>query len=132
MNLGDFMITTRIFALVAAFVSLPALGFEGLVVSELPVGGDVTVPSEFPIQVPSKMDVRFSGVSTPQALVLANSTGTTSVVKIAAEKGIEARTIKLKPGTSAVYNFRSQNSVKLRVVSGDIRVSSLHPLKVQR
>ncbi len=126
------MIRSRLFALLSAFVAMPALGFDGLVVSELPVGGDVTVPSEFPIQVPSKMDVRFSGVSSPQALVLANSTAITSVVKIAAEKGNEARTIKLKPGTSAVYNFRAQNSVKLRVVSGDIRVSSLHPLKVQR
>lgn len=109
-----------------------AFAFDGLVVSELPVGGDVTVPSEFPVKVPAKMDVRFSGVVNPQALVFANSTGLTTIVKIASDQEKQARTITIKPGASTVYNFRNDSAVRVRVVSGDIRVSSLHPLKVQR
>jgi hypothetical protein len=113
-------------------VSVQGSAFDGLVVSDLPVGGDVTVPSDYPIQIPPKMDVRLSGVADPQALVLANRTLSVSVVRVGSTSDKTTRTITLKPGASAVYNFKSQSAVRLRVVSGDVRISSLHPLKVQR
>ncbi len=126
------MTVLRLFSAFLLVAPMVAFGFEGLVVTELPVGGDVIVPSEFPVKVPAKIDVSFSGVANPQALMFANATGATSVLKIAAEQDKNVRTITLKPGASAVYNFRGQTSVRVRVVSGDVRVSSLHPLKVQR
>jgi hypothetical protein len=115
----------------AAFGATTALGFQGLVVSELPLGGDVTLPAEYPVSVPPKIDVEFSGVMNPQALVFANNAAGTSVLKIADQKQ-KQRTLKLKPGASVVYSFRNQTPVRVRVVSGDVRVSSLHPLKVAR
>ena len=125
--------TMHVFAVgFLCLVSTQGVAFDGLVVSDLPVGGDVTVPSDYPIQIPPKMDVRLSGVADPQALVLANRTLNVSVVRVASGSEKAARTITLKPGASAVYNFKSQNAVRLRVVSGDVRISSLHPLKVQR
>jgi hypothetical protein len=117
---------------VAFFAQTAAFGFEGLVVSELPLGGDVTVPSEYPVKVPPKVDVVFTGVMNPQSMTLVNENGSESVVKVFTNRESDVRLIKLRPGSSAVYSFKSSKPVRVRVVSGDVRVSSIHPLKVQR
>lgn len=123
----------RVLACSAIFmVSTTGFAFDGLVVSELPVGGDVTVPSEYPIQMSSKIDVKLSGVSDPQSIVFANRAAGVSVVRVEGSGEKKVRTISIKPGASTVYSFKSQSVVRVRVVSGDVRVSSLQPLKVQR
>ena len=125
--------TLRVLVCSAIFiVSTAGYAFDGLVVSELPVGGDVTVPSEYPIQMSSKMDVKFSGVSDPQSIIFVNRAAVNSVVKLEGNGEKRSRTITIKPGASTVYSFKNQSVVRVRVVSGDVRVSSLHPLKVQR
>jgi hypothetical protein len=127
------MIGRSFLAMGAAFLAQSmAFGFEGLVVSELPLGGDVTVPSEYPVKVPPKVEVVFSGVMNPQSMTLVNDNGSESVVKVFAGREADGRLIKLRPGSSAVYSFKSSKPVRVRVVSGDVRVSSIHPLKVQR
>lgn len=110
-----------------------AIAGDGLVVTELPAGGDITVPGDFPVYVPNKNEALFSGINSPQAITLTNTNrDATSVVRIYANHEKSVRTITLKPGSSAVYNFKSSKPVRVKVVSGDVRVRSLQPLKVQR
>lgn len=109
-----------------------ALAFDGLVVSDLPPGGDVTVPGDYPIMVPRRVDVMLTGVNNPQSITLTNTTPSASVVQIHAMHEHRVRTITIQPGTSAVYSFKNVRPVRVKVVSGDVRVNSIHPLKVQR
>lgn len=112
--------------------ALTAHGFDGLVASELPPGGDVTVPGDYPIMVPGRVDVMVSGVSNPQSLSLTNTTAQTSTVQIFAQHERKVRTLRIQPGTSAVYSFKNVKPVRIKVTNGDIKLSSVHPLKVQR
>ncbi len=109
-----------------------AHAFDGLVVSELPAGGDVTVPGDYPILIPTAVDVILFGLTTPQALTFTNHSSASSTVRVFASHERKTRTINLKPGTSAVYNFRDIRPVRVRVTSGDVKVNSIHPLKIQR
>lgn len=109
-----------------------AFAFDGLVVTELPIGGDVTIPGDYPVVIPKSLDVLFQGISSPQSLNITNTASGGAVVKIFAQHEKQVRTINIQPGTSAVYSFKSSLPVRLKVISGDVKVSSIHPLKVQR
>lgn len=130
-----FFKTRAIFKGIISFIFLSAnaaLAFDGLVVSELPPGGDVTVPGDYPIMVPKAVDVLFTGINNPQSITLTNTTAQTSVVQIYALHEKRSRTITIQPGTSAVYSFKNVRPVRVKVMNGDVKVSSIHPLKVQR
>ena len=123
-------------AVVAAFIVtsyLPvALAFEGLVITELPAGGDVTIPGAYPIRVPGRTEVLLTGLSSPQSMTLSNQTREVAIIQIFAkhEKGV--RRIKLQPGASAVYSLKMEKPVRVKVIGGTVRVDSVLPLKVQR
>lgn len=120
-------------SLVTFFGCATAFAVDGLNVSELPPGGDVTVPGDYPIFVNRAVDVLFSGLANPQSITLtSNVREGASVVRIYANHEQKVRTITLKPGSSAVYNFKTAKPVRLKVVSGDVRVKSIYPLKIQR
>lgn len=110
-----------------------AVAGDGLVATELSPGGDITVPGEFPVYVPRAVEVLFSGLTTPQTITLSNENkGSETVVRIYGTHERSVRTIRLKPGTTAIYNFKGTKPVRLKAVNGDVKVKSLHPLKVQR
>jgi hypothetical protein len=126
-----------LFTLGAATLSALALapsaqGFEGLVITELPAGGDVTVPGDYPIRVPSRTEVLLTGLSSPQSMTLTNQTSDIATVHIFAKHEKNVRQIKLQPGTSAVYSLKLERPVRIKVNGGDVRVNSILPLKVQR
>jgi hypothetical protein len=115
-----------------AFVTLNAHAFQGLNVTELPPGGDVTVPGDYPIQVPQRIDALFTGSSTPQTMTLTTQSRTGSVVHIFAKHEKSVRKIRISPGSSAVYSLKQERPVRVKVIEGDVRVNSIMPLKVQR
>ena len=131
-TLGTFTALGLGFILSLTLASNLAAAFEGLVVSELPPGGDVTVPGDYPIMVPRRVDVLVSGISNPQSMSLTNNTDQTSIVQIFAAHEKKVRVIRLQPGTSAVYSFKNVRPVRVKVTAGDVRISSIQPLKVQR
>jgi hypothetical protein len=112
--------------------SATAMGIEGITVSDLPRGGDVTVPGRYPIHIPTQLEVLLSGMQTPQAVTLVNKTKETSRVQIFAQHESSTRTLAIQPGTSAVYNFKSRRPIRVKVLSGSIEASSLDPVKIQR
>ena len=109
-----------------------ASAFEGLTITELPAGGDVTVPGDYPIRVPSRAEVLLTGLSSPQSLTLTNQTRDITTVHIYAAHEKKVRRIQLQPGTSAVYSLKLERPVRVKVNGGDVRVNSILPLKVQR
>ena len=110
-----------------------AKAIDALNVTDLPQGGDVTVPGDYPIYVPNATEVQFSGLSTPQAITFTNFQGTSvSIIRIYANHEQHVRTLALQPGMSAVYNFKNIHPVRVKVVSGDVRIRSMLPLKIQR
>ena len=126
-----YVISVFLFFMMSTSVAY-AQAFDGLVASELPPGGDVTVPGEFSVLVPQEIDVLFSGNVQPQALTISNKGSVNGEVKIFSNQERQVRTVKIGPGESAVYTFRNKKPVRMKVISGDIRVSSLQSLKVQR
>lgn len=120
------------FVIAHFFWSAAAAGFTGLVVSELPLGGDVTVPGTYPIAVPPNLDVVFSGVESHQTITITNPARSQATVKIYASHESKVRMLKLKAGTSAIYHLLNRKPVRLRVIEGEANVSSLDPLKIQR
>jgi len=119
-------------ALALCSLATSAFAFEGLVVTDLSPGGDVTVPGSYPIRVPRKVNVVFTGLSTPQTMTLTNQAQNTSIVNIYSGTERAVRRIRLNPGTSAVYSLKIDKPVRVQVVEGDVRVNSILPLKVQR
>jgi len=109
-----------------------AWAFQGLVVSDVSRGGDVTVPGEYPVLVPREMEAYFSSMDNPQILTLTNKTSSHSVVRIQMGKGEPPRTLHIAPGNAAVFNARGVKPIQLRAVTGDILVNSLSPLTVRR
>lgn len=124
------LLVVSAFALAAT--SHQAFSFDGLTVTELPAGGDVTVPGDYPIRVPSRTEVLLTGLSSPQSLTLTNQTRDVTTVHIYAAHEKNVRRIKLQPGTSAVYSLKLERPVRVKVNGGDVRVNSILPLKVQR
>lgn len=116
----------------AVGISGTAWAFDGLVASELPPGGDVTVPGEYSISVPPSLDVVFTGMESFQALNLMNRDGKKVTVRIYSTKETKVRLIHLNPGTSAVYRIIEKAPVRMRVAEGSVVVSSRDPLKIQR
>ena len=109
-----------------------AQAFEGLVITELPAGGDVTIPGAYPIRVPGRAEVLLTGLSSPQSMTLSNQTKEVANIQILAKHEKAVRRIKLQPGTSAVYTLKLEKPVRVKVSGGDLRVDSVLPLKVQR
>jgi hypothetical protein len=118
--------------LMAAWSTPSAWAVDGLLLSDLPLGGDVTVPGDFTIRVPNKMDVTFTSIRQPQTLTLHNGTSSTSTFQIMSPLEKRTRTIKLQPGSSTIYSFKSEKPVRMKVISGELKVNSVHPLKIQR
>lgn len=114
------------------FLASKALAFQGLVVSEVVPGGDVTVPGEYPVLVPREMEAYFSSMASPQVLTLTNRTQAPSVVRIQVGQGEAPRTLRIGPGNAAVFNSRGAKPIQLRAVTGDIQVNSLTPLTMRR
>lgn len=112
--------------------SIPAQAYDGIIVSDLPRGGDVTVPGRYPIRIPPQTDVTLSGMQSPQAVTLSNTGESTSRVQIYAHHELNTRTISIQPGTSAVYNFKKQRPIRVRVLDGKVEATSLEPVKIQR
>lgn len=110
-----------------------ARSFNGLVVTELPPGGEVTVPGEYPIKVPLRQDVVFTGLMNPQAITFTNDRSpNVSEIKIYASHEKSVRTLRIPPGSTAIYNFKNLRPVRVKVTSGDVSVNSDQPLKIQR
>ena len=110
----------------------PAHAYDGIIVSDLPRGGDVTVPGRYPIRIPPQTDVTLSGMQSPQAVTLSNTGDSTSRIQIYAHHELNTRTISIQPGTSAVYNFKKQRPIRVRVLDGKVEATSLEPVKIQR
>lgn len=128
-----FIVITTLIAFVSpSGLDHSAQAFNGIVVSDLPNGGDVTVPGQYPIRIPRNIEVLFSGMSTPQSITLANKSKEKTVLHIYAQHEKNKRTIEIKPGTSAVYNLKWNKAVRLRVIEGSVEALSLEPLKIQR
>ena len=109
-----------------------AQGFDGFMVTELPKGGDVTVPGEVRIKVPSRTAVMFSSSERPQTITLSGGARQSAQVTILGATDKRPRVIKMAPGASAVYGFKNNKPIKMLVESGEIEVTSLWPLKIQR
>jgi hypothetical protein len=122
------------FAVGMGTLAVPAssLAFNGLVVTELPPGGDVTIPGEYPIRVPMRAEVLLTGLSSPQSLTLTNQASEQATIHIYATHEKNVRRIKLAPGSSAVYTLKQDKAVRVKVTGADVRVDSVLPLKVQR
>lgn len=123
-------------AALASLVTLlttPAFAIEGLQISELPSGGDVTIPGDYPVYIPRALDVVLTGMNTPQSMTLSATTSTaSSTVRIYSQQEKKVRTITIQPGSMAVYNFRDARPIRVKVVNGDVKIRSVQPLKVQR
>lgn len=123
-------------SLAASLLSLLSLGaaqgYDGIIVSELPAGGDVTVPGQYPIQIPPAIEVLLSGMDAPQSITLSNKGDSQSVVHIYAQHEKSKRTLNIKPGMSAVYNLKWGRPIRVRVESGKVDALSLAPIKIQR
>lgn len=104
----------------------------GIIVSELPAGGNVTVPGQYPIQIPPATEVLLSGMDAPQSITLSNKGKSQSVVHIYAQHEKSKRTLHIKPGMSAVYNLKWGRPIRVRVESGKVDALSLAPIKIQR
>lgn len=127
------IVASALASLPAMLATVPsALAFDGLTITELPAGGDVTVPGDYPIRVPSRTEVLLTGMSSPQSLTLTNQTRDITTVHIYAKHEKNVRRIQLQPGTSAVYSLKQERPVRVKVNGGDVRVNSILPLKVQR
>jgi hypothetical protein len=109
-----------------------ALAIDGILVSDLPLGGDVTVPGRYLIHIPQQTEVQLSGMQSPQAVTLVNKGSAVSRVQIFAQHESATRTISIKPGTSTVYNFKARRPIRLKVLSGTVEATSLDPVKIQR
>lgn len=110
----------------------PALSYNGIIVSDLPAGGDVTVPGQYPIQIPPAIEVLLSGLEAPQSITFSNKGDTHSVLHIYAQHEKKKRTLQIKPGMSAVYNLKWGKPIRLRVEFGKVDAISLAPIKIQR
>lgn len=118
---------------VLALSSFTALAIDGLQISELPAGGDVTIPGDYPVYVPRMVDVVLTGMNAPQSMTLSSNTPQkSSTVRIYSTREKKVRTITIQPGSMAVYNFRDARPVRIKVVNGDVKIRSVQPLKVQR
>lgn len=121
------------FSLLVGMVSSHAFAIEGLQISELPTGGDVTIPGDYPVYVPRSIDVVLTGMNTPQSMTLSSTSNqAASTVRIYSQKEKKVRTITIQPGSMAVYNFRDARPIRVKVVNGDVKIRSVQPLKVQR
>lgn len=120
-------------ASIVTLVSTQALAIDGLQISELPTGGDVTIPGDYPVYVPRSIDVVLTGMNAPQSMTLSSTSNqATSTVRIYSQQEKKVRTITIQPGTMAVYNFRDARPIRVKVVNGDVKIRSVQPLKVQR
>lgn len=127
------IISSIIKAVTLIIIPSYALAFEGLVATELPIGGDVTIPGQFPVLVQTSTEVVLTGHDLPQSIVLTNSDKKASSINLYAQKEKNTRKITLQPGSSKIYNLdKTTKSIRIRVTQGNIRVNSLQPLKVQR
>lgn len=118
-------------------ISLPwpgqaPLAYDGILVSDLPAGGDVTVPGQYPIRIPPRTEVLLSGMETPQSITFINKGKSRSQVQIFAQHEKKKRTITIQPGTSVVYNFKWRKPIRLKVLAGRVDALSLSPVKIQR
>ena len=113
-------------------VATQAWAIEGIEVSDLPRGGDVTVPGRYPIHITPETEVLLSGVQSPQAVTLVNRSKAMTRVQIFAQHETTTRTISIQPGTSTIYNFKARKPIRVRVLSGAVEASSLDPVKIQR
>lgn len=120
------------FSLSDTYFGQKALAYDGIVVSDLPKGGDVTVPGRYPIQIPEATEVLLSGMQNPQAVTLSNKGMNSSQVQIYAQHESQSRTIVIEPGTSTVYNFKKLRPIRVKVLTGKVEASSLNPVKIQR
>ena len=109
-----------------------ALAYNGIIVSDLPRGGNVTVPGRYPILIPPQTEVLISGLNSPQAVTITNSGEAVSRVQIFAMHETKTRTLAIQPGTSTVYNFNKMKPIRVKVLDGKIEISSLDPVRIQR
>lgn len=115
------------------FVAQNCFAIDGLNIGELPIGGDVTIPGNYPVYLPQKMEVILTGMNSPQAMTLNSTTlQKSSTIQIFSQLEKKVRAITVKPGAIVIYNFRNKKPVRLRVIDGNIKLFSAQPLKVQR
>ena len=109
-----------------------AYAAPGLQIDELPRGGNVTIPGDFPVKVPNRFELVVTGFSSPQSIVLSNDSGTESVVHIFSRFEQKPRKLRIPIGSTAVYSLRQEKPVRVRVLQGNVRINSMYPLRVER
>jgi hypothetical protein len=125
-------ITQLVFVSALLFVSSSqASAFYGLDVNELPRGGDVTVPGDYPIMVRRKGAIQLSGQTETLTLNLLNANAKQAIIQIASPTEKKARILKLNPGLPTIYTAKNSKEITLRVTDGDVTITSMQPLKVQ-
>lgn len=113
----------------ASLVTHSVLALDGINIAELPIGGNVTVPGDFPVIVRKAHEAQLQSVSNPQSLQFNSTSG--GIVHLSANHEKKLRVLNVKPGVATVYSFKSALPIRVKVVSGEVRISSVSPLKVQ-